>query len=210
MCGCIRVKPKWFPDWNTQTCVIVASGPSAGNVALDRAIGLARFVAINNSWRLAPWADFLFAADYRWWYAAQGCPQFRGAKVTTDRHAGETREWNLHRLGMRLADDRLLMDDIGVVGWGGCSGFQAVNMVAQFGCKRILLVGFDATVKNGLHWHGSYPGADNPTKDKTLRWQRCLDNAASMLASLDVEVVNCSMQSALKKYPKIPFEESVL
>ncbi len=99
------------------------------------------------------------------------------------------------------------MDDIGVVGWGGCSGFQALNMVAQFGCKRILLVGFDATVKNGLHWHPAHAGFANPTKDKTLRWQRCLDGAAKVLFDLNIVVINCSTQSALKKYPKIPFDD---
>ena len=166
------MRPKWFPDWSNETCTIVASGPSAKDIDLKQAIGRTRFVVINNSWRLAPWADFLFASDYRWWHCADGCQEFPGGKVSTARRAWEHKEWNILRLGQRLADDRLLVDDIGIVGWGGCSGFQALNMVVQFSCKRILLVGFDATVRNGLHWHEAHGDGNNPTRDKTLRWQR--------------------------------------
>ena len=61
----------------------------------------------------------------------------------------------------RLADDRLQTD--GTVGWGGNSGFQALNMVVNFGCKRIILVGFSLIGKAGLHWHDPYQIRKNPT-----------------------------------------------
>jgi len=204
------MKPKWFPDWSSETCVIVASGPSAAAINLQQAIGKIRFVVINNSWKLAPWADFLFACDYRWWSATSGCREFKGYRVTTDRRAAETHEWGLLRLVARLADDRLQTDDSGVVGWGGNSGFQAVNMVVHFKCRKIILVGFDMTIKYGLHWHDPYNGTENPTHSKTLRWQRCFDNAAIALDNLGVKVINCSMKSRLNKYPKMTFENALM
>jgi hypothetical protein len=202
------MKPKWFPNWSEETCVIVASGPSATDVDLRSAIGRTRFVAINNSWKLAPWADFLFACDYKWWNWVNGCPEFQGQKVTTDYRASDNKEWNVLRLIARLDDDRLQSN--GIVGWGGNSGFQALNMVVNFGCKKIILVGFDATIKYGLHWHEPHPDEANPTPNKALRWQRCLDNAAATLDRiLHVSVVNCSEKSRLGKFPKMSFEAAL-
>jgi hypothetical protein len=198
------VKPKWFPNWSQDICIIVASGPSAKNADLYSAIGRARFVVVNNSWQLAPWSDFLFAADYKWWASCNGCTEFKGWKVTTDRRAAETHEWGLLRLIARLADDRLQTDD-GTVGWGGNSGFQALNMVVNFGCRKIILVGYDMTTKFGLHWHDPYPGTENPTPNKTLRWQRSLDGAAKTLVGLGITVVNCSQESHLRKFKKMDF-----
>lgn len=202
------MKPKWFPNWSRDICIIVASGPSAEDIDLHQAIGKGRFVAVNNSWQLAPWADFLFACDYKWWDGANGCPSFQGWKVTTDRRAAETKEWELLRLVARLADDRLQTED-GSVGWGGNSGFQAVNMVVNFGCRKIILVGFDMTTKYGLHWHEPYPGVENPTPNKALRWQRCLDGAANTLENLGVTVVNCSEKSKLRNFSKMSFEDAM-
>lgn len=203
------MKPKWFPDWSNATCVIVASGPSASSVDLRQSIGKTRFVVVNNSWQLAPWADYLFAADYKWWHTYKGCPRFKGWKVTTDRRAAETREWNLLRLVTLLADDRMQTTGT-VVGWGGNSGFQALNMVVLFRCTRIILVGFDATTRHGLHWHSAYASvSDNPTESKTVRWQRSIDGAAKPLNDIGVRVINCSNVSRLKRYPKMSFEDAL-
>jgi hypothetical protein len=202
------MKPKWFPNWSRDICIIVASGPSAKDIDLHLVIGVARFVVVNHSWRLAPWADFLFAADYKWWAGGDEWKRFKGWRVTTDRRAAETHEWGLFRLVTRLADDRLQIED-GSVGWGGNSGFQALNMVLHFQCRKIILVGFDMTIKNGLHWHEPYPGVENPTSGKTIRWQRSLDNAAITLNKLGVSVVNCSETSKLNKFPKMSFEEAM-
>ncbi len=204
-------KPKWFPDWSSDVCTIVASGPSAASVDLVQAVGQTKFVVVNSSWKLAPWADYLFAADYKWWQGyEQKLEVFQGWKVTTDRRAADTKEWSLLRLVAKLADDRIQTTG-SVVGWGGNSGFQALNMVVLFGCKRIILVGYDATIKHGLHWHEAYSSAaDNPTPNKTLRWQRSIDGAAAPLAQIGVSVVNCSGVSRLRRYPKMSYEDALL
>ncbi len=204
-------KPKWFPDWSSDVCTIVASGPSAASVDLVQAVGQTKFVVVNSSWKLAPWADYLFAADYKWWQGyEQKLEVFQGWKVTTDRRAADTKEWSLLRLVAKLADDRIQTTG-SVVGWGGNSGFQALNMVVLFGCKRIILVGYDATIKHGLHWHEAYSSAaDNPTPNKTLRWQRSIDGAAAPLAEIGVSVVNCSGVSRLRRYPKMSYEDALL
>lgn len=97
-----------------------------------------------------------------------------------------------------------------VIGWGGNSGFQAVNLAAHFGVRRIVLVGFDMQLRTGIHWHGRHGrGLNNPTRHNVERWRRVLDQAAPALAALGVEVVNVSPVSALTAYPKMSLEEAL-
>jgi hypothetical protein len=54
------------------------------NAGVDLAKGRAKVIAINNSWRLAPWADALYGCDYTWWHANRGVPEFAGLKISQD------------------------------------------------------------------------------------------------------------------------------
>lgn len=201
--------PDWWPSWDGETCVIVASGPSAVQCPIDLVRGRARVIAINNSWRLAPWADILFACDFAWWDHANGCPEFEGLKLTVEKRAAEKFP-DVRAVNCTKPDDRFVLEPKGTVGWGGNSGFHALNLAVQFGCMRVLLVGFDMTVSYGLHWHGRHPGAmSNPTFATTERWRRALDGAAPVIAGAGVEVINCSAISALQNYPKMSLERAL-
>ncbi len=97
-----------------------------------------------------------------------------------------------------------------MLGWGGNSGFHALNLAVQFGARRIVLVGYDMTVRNGLHWHGAHPrGMNNPTETNTRRWARVLDDQAERIASLGVEVLNASPVSALTAYRRVKLEDVI-
>ena len=101
-----------------------------------------------------------------------------------------------------------LMGENGLIGWGGNSGFQAINMAMQFGCARIVLVGFDMTLSNGFHWHADHEGElKNPTPGNVGRWRRAVDAIAPVADAYDIEVINCSEVSALTSYPKMAFDE---
>jgi hypothetical protein len=54
------------PVWAGETAVLVASGPSLCPSDVDRVRGRARVIAVNDGYRLAPWADVLYACDRRW------------------------------------------------------------------------------------------------------------------------------------------------
>src|SRR6185295_6141564 len=73
--------PKWIQDWSEQCCIIVASGPSASAADLKAYKGRAKFIAVNESYRLAPWADALVCADGNWWHKKKGLPEFTGLKI---------------------------------------------------------------------------------------------------------------------------------
>jgi hypothetical protein len=79
-------RPDWFPDWRGETVVTVAGGSRAATVNLECAKGRAKFIAINDSWKLAPWSDVLYAEDFPWWGVNHGAPAFRGLKISRDDH----------------------------------------------------------------------------------------------------------------------------
>jgi hypothetical protein len=202
--------PDWFPWWRGETCVIVASGPSAKDVPLELAQGRARFIAVNNSWQLAPWADVLYAGDWAWWANAKGCPEFKGLKLSIDRRACEQPDWGIRKVDCAKHDDRLELRRFNRVGWGGNSGFGALNLAVQFGASNIILVGFDMTIRYGSHWHGDHPaGMNNPRPGNVERWRRAIDAAAAQLAPIGIRVFNCSPISTLKACPKVTFQEAL-
>jgi hypothetical protein len=110
----------------------------------------------------------------------------------------------------RREHDAILLTRPGEIGWGGNSGFQALNLVAQFCASKVILVGYDMRLDRGLHWHGPHPdGQNNPLAKNVERWRRAIDNAAEIFAALDVPVINTSPISALKAYPHMSLEDAL-
>lgn len=195
--------PDWFPDWTGRRVVIVASGPSAVEQPIDLARGHAKVIAVNNSWRLAPWADVLYASDAAWWRV--NSPDFAGLRVSRKDVDGVLRV-SLRGQPKAYHND-LIFDEPGVIGAGGCSGFQALNLAIQFGARDIALVGFDARVDQGVHWHGRHERTSNPTEATAAIWRDNLDRQAVALRERGIRVVNCSPVSALTAYEKMGLEE---
>lgn len=199
----------WFPDWSDRPVVIVASGPSAGSVNLGIAKGRAYFVAINTSYRLCPWADMVYACDSAWWISENGLPGFSGLKVCASERAVQTYP-DIKRVEVAAHLDQILMGSPGVLGSGGNSGFQAINLMAQFGVKQIILVGYDMSIDAGLHWHGKHPaGLNNPNQNLVKRWRKAIDGAHTALQLLGVSICNANPESGLQEYLKLTFPEAV-
>lgn len=204
-----------WPDWRGETVVIVASGSSAAEVDIDLARGKARVVAVNESWRLCPWADVLYGCDGQWWTKRDGVPEFRGIKVCYDQAACLAYP-GMRKVNLRERYGDLLLDPPGYISdggskWpeevGGNSGWQALNLVTQWGPRRIALVGFDMT---GEHWHGRHPpGLGNPSEKLFAVWRRNFDAAAGRFIELGIAVLNCSRISTITAYPKITLGEAL-
>lgn len=167
-----------------------------------------RVIVINTSYKLAPWADVLYACDAKWWRIHRGVPEFKGMKVTQDKNA--CTEFNgLHLVKVEKFVDELLLNPYGTLGAGGNSGFQAINLAVQFGISRILLIGYD--MNDGNHWHKRHPAPlSNPHPISNLpRWRRAIDGMAPKLAELGIEVVNCNHGSALRAYRRMTLPEAI-
>jgi hypothetical protein len=201
-CPVITTSPRlpWFPDWSGETVICIASGPSASFVetlgALRGTDGRARCIAINESHRLAPWADVLYAADYFWWLKQNGLPGFAGLRVSQAEEAADAFP------GIRHIDQQR------IAAAGDNSGAQALELAVQFGATRIILVGYDMTLTHGVHWHGLHRGgSQNPSKATIAGWRTALDRAAARYAAAGIEVLNASPISELTAYAKVRLED---
>ena len=181
--------------WPGSTVVCAGSGPSLAAADLDaaRAAGC-RVIAVNDAYRLAPWADVLYACDSKWWAWHKGAVGFAGRKFAL---APQTRRWPdvavLAHTGRRGLDG-----DRGGLRSGYNSGYQAINLAVHLGAARILLLGYDM---QGDHFFGAHPDQSRPPFAVCLRE---FPSLAAPLAALGIDVVNCTPGSALRVWPVVP------
>ena len=176
-------------DWAGATAVIVASGPSAARTPIDSAMGRAKVVVVNSSWKLAPWADVLFATDAVWWFHHDGVPEFKGRRFASSPAA-------CRRFGIDLFVTR-----------GSNSGLRAIRLAEQFGASPILLVGFDMHDKGGAHWHEPHGGKmRNPVAGSMRDWVIEIERERHKFKAA---IINCTPGSALQCFPFLPFEDAI-
>lgn len=160
-------------------------------------------MVVNDNYRLAPWADWLYACDGAWWkvYANDVRDTFAGECWTRDQAAAD--KYGLHWI--RSASNPGLSVDPRVIHEGGNSGYQALNLGVHFGAKRILLLGYDM---GGKHWFGDHPDS-LPVQSN---YRIFLDNFATLpndLARAGVEVINCTRDTALTVFPRSTIEREL-
>lgn len=177
--------------WHGQAAVVVGSGPSAATAAIELLRDRVRFVVVNDSWKLAPWADALFATDEAWWDENAGLPEFAGLRFTASPRC-------MKRYGIDL-----------FCSTGTNSGLRAIYLAEKLGGNPIYLVGFEMHPKNGVHWHRPYERLRNPGQAEMKRWAIETDWAYDRLWKLGVRVFNCTPGSALKRYPHVSLEKVI-
>lgn len=205
--------------WAGQTCAILGGGPSLTGEQVDAVRGSGwRTIAINDTYRLAPWADIHYFCDLRFWGWHHDKPEFRsfpGLRVTLEnrevceRHPQIKSVDNGGRLGLSL--------DPGVIRNGANSGYQCINLAVQLGVKRIVLLGIDMRVddKGRTHWHGGHPLELSPKvlSDVMLpNFTAIGPEGLSLFGALrkcGVDVVNCSPGSALTVFPMRALDEVI-
>jgi hypothetical protein len=186
--------------WPGSTVAILASGPSM-SAAVTAKVYAARIpsIAINDTYKLAPWASMLYAADESWWQRYPEASLFAGLKVSVGLHPGVLR---LKNSGVTGFDS-----DPSCVRTGSNSGYQALHIAAHAGAKRVLLCGFDM---RGDHWFGRHPsGLANSSEHLFTRFRRNFGLLAPELAVRGVSVVNCTPGSALTCFPMMELDEAL-
>jgi hypothetical protein len=183
------------------TVVCLAGGPSLTQADVDYCRGKATVIAINDAYKLAPWADVLYACDKRWWDWHKGAGSFKGLKYALQRPA---LKWpGVHILqntgphGLELKRN--------AVRNGKNSGYQAINVAVHLGAKRIVLLGYDMHIPQGgpSHWFGEHPlGGPPPVRS----FRGLFRGLVKPLQELGIEVVNCSRVTELDAFPRQPLE----
>lgn len=188
------------------TWLILGSGPSLSQTDIDYARGHdhVKVIAVNDTYRLAPWADFLYSSDRAWWEQNNMAPEFRRTRYTQDRN---NRTWlaDVKRRGMMVLHGENL-DGVsttpGTIHLGGNSGFQAMNLAVLFGATRIILTGFDMLAHDGkTHFFGIHKA---PLRDDSPYplFRQSFVKAAPQLSAMGIDVVNCTRVTALQCFRK--------
>lgn len=203
-----------IPLWRGETVTIIGGGPSLVQEQVDMVRGKTRVIAVNDAYRLVPWADILYGCDSRWWLWHRGAPDFKGIRVGLRWDAVKGKVHNgwlvdLYPYVRSLASTGVQGLEIAPNGLrtGGNSGYQAINLAVHMGAKRILLLGYDMKgdgKKN--HWFGEHPNKVIPPYSMMLR---NFDSIVEPLEKLGIEVINCTSDSALKIFPIKPLQEAL-
>lgn len=179
---------------------VLASGPSLTQSDVDAVRSKGRVIAVNDCWRLAPWADVLYACDQKFWDEHCGVPAFAGQKWTQCELS--EKRWGLNRVSG--LDRPGLSFDPEWIHYGANSGYQALNLAVLLGVTQIVLLGFDMQAADGKrHWFGDHPeGMNNPTEDSFARWCAAFDTIPASIKGTEIEIINCSRDTALTCFPR--------
>lgn len=186
--------------WRGHTVVCLASGPSMTREDAemvrawrDDAPDARRVVVVNTTFRLAPWADALFAMDRTWWAAhwQEVGEVFTGRRYTINKLPVN---WGVTALSR-------------VNGFGN-SGAAAISLAVNKGASRVVLLGYDCQHTRGeTHWHGAHPaGLGNAAT--VARWPAKFEQLAKALKAR-AQIVNASRETALTCFERVELEDEV-
>lgn len=195
--------------WDDQEVTILASGESL-SVNQCEAVNrwradypeMRKVIAINTTFKRAPWADVIYACDKLWWdlYYNEVNATCTGELWTQDAQAAK--EHGIH--WVRSIRANKLAKEPGLISQGENSGLQALGLAYQSAARTVYLLGFDM---KGGHWHGDHPD----TLNKQNRYDVFLKNFAEFSADVDktpdFDVFNCTPQSAMKSFPTKKWKE---
>lgn len=179
------------------TAVCLASGPSltpedVEAVRLWRQGEQRMVIVANTTFRMAPWADAVFAMDRKWWemHYAEVCESFAGWRLTT------------------ATMDGMNVEKVAITQYRN-SGANCVSVAVKAGIKEIVLLGYDCMAGEGkTHWHGSHP--QGLSDAKTIKvWPLIFDRLAKDMKRQGVRVVNASRQTALKCFEQLDLGEAL-
>lgn len=206
MAACETIRPRWTE------CVVAATGPSLTKEVAEAVRGQ-NVIAVNDAYRIMPFAQVLYACDTAWWDAHEGCPGFEGEKWSSHEVKNKIVETNdktelQKKYGLRLVQGKTVDGfsfDPSVIHYGQNSGFQAINLAILFGAKRIVLVGFD--MHGGNHFFGAHPAQLRMNTD-CRAFIPSFEKAAEMLRG-QVDIINCTPGSALTCFRRADLHDAL-
>jgi hypothetical protein len=215
------------PLWRGETCFILAGGPSLRFFDCGKLKGR-RVIAINDCYKIAPFADILYFCDNHWFGWHNKRPEFvsfPGMMVTLE----PAIEWrnDIHVLrnpshprtdakGKPVPKEQIyggLSDDPTAVVTGKNSGYQAIGLAVHLAVKRIVLLGYDMRHDGKLsHWFGDHIDQHG---NKRSHGENALKTAflplfptlIEPLRERGIDIINATPGSALTCFPTGDIEE---
>ncbi len=152
-------------------------------------------MAVNNAYGMFRQPYALFAGDLAWWEAYGAAVPANIRRCTASRAATFRYDVEYQRFGG--PDVRFN------------SGSMAIQFAESLGAKTIYLLGYDCSVKEGVHFHGRHGGRlRNPTDVSVAKWQKEFADVHAQLAH--VEIFNCSRRTELTCFPLKSLEKVIV
>ena len=222
-------------SYEGETVVIVATGPSITDEQIvhlydARILNRIKVITVNNAYQIVPFTDIQVACNDNWWeYYLLHDPSLRTIKAdcwTRYKHISE--KYGINYIDSIVKDG--LSRDQSVIHINHGSGPMAINFATLYGFKKIILLGHDmkyAKDYNGRqkkvgstprHYFGEYPKSmqhfpqSQNSVDKNGVIIGLIDayqNMVNDLINMNVDVVNCTPDSALNCFRKSSLESEL-
>lgn len=196
----LRVRHKAGSDlqgiWKSYTVVCIASGPSLTLEDCEAVRGL-KTIVCNTSFRIAPWADVLYAMDAVWWkvYIHEVDKTYPGIKAS----CADLEHWfGVYRLR-----------DCGFIKSNN-TGAGAISLAAYMGARRIIMLGYDLSHDGEkAHHHGDHPAPLGNARNQSIKgWLPQFEKLRARLNESGIEISNCSRRTALD-WPRSTIEDEL-
>lgn len=173
----------------------IASGPS---LTISDCITVVKSgvdtVAVNDSWKMFPFCSYIYAGDSKWWDINYDKIDILAEKWTCSNKAANTYKIHYH-----------------IAAGPYNSGMRAIQFGIWKGFKSIALLGYDCSLKNGIHWHGLHqePALRNPNESKVKMWHDQFRRVSNNAEKQGVAIYNCSRYTELTCFNLLPLEEAL-
>ncbi len=181
-------------------------------------------IGINVAYQFGNWVDICFFGDIGFFELNRGgLSNFRKLVVTCCPKVAQKNVSWVKYLPREKANNNVLKVGIStkpdMVNWNGNSGGAAISVAAWTGVKRIVLVGFDMTLdetNKEQHFHNNYRKkyselrTRDRLKEKQLPFNVHLRGWGAIKSDADnmgIEILNTSLNSAIKEIPKVHIKE---
>lgn len=174
---------------------IIGGGPSLLLSDIEYLRGKCRVIVINDSYKIAPWADILYYCDGKWYSKNYlGVSEFSGCVATI---SDSPAHWNFCE-----GDTAGLSHKLNTLNTGRNSAYQALNLCKHLGATEIYLLGVDMGVVDGrCHWHDSTTTDPNAYDLMLPYWETALQDLGA------TKVYNCSMVSRIECFEKTKLKD---
>ena len=201
--------------WKGVTAFILGGGYSLKSINLEP-IKHRRIIAINNAYgdpikvnrkgkakyyEPRTWVDICWFGDRRWFgWHYQHLKRFNGIIAHCSAGMENVKGLVVYKRGKPAG----IETKPGLVSWNGNSGISAINFAYHLGVTKVVLLGFDMKkVDNQSNWHQDHP---SPNKDPYGRYLARLQVVDKDAKKLGLEIINCSLVSAIPYWPKMTLE----
>lgn len=231
-----EVKNKWLVPkmWEDGECWILGGGPS-----LPRQFGVPEetitevaekkssmdkysnylspihdkhIIGTNVSYLLGNWVSVLYFCDLPFFRSNKHLLyNFHNLKITDTGNMPTKNAYQHKRIKKLRRDNRYgISMNPSILKWNHHAGGGAINLAALFGCKRILLLGFDMKPDDSgrTHFHSGLANYPGPTRDITFtRFLKSFPQLAEDAKRHKIEILNVCPESAITSFPKVQLKD---